>query len=156
MSHLCDHWTDPDKCLCLLFQQEFPFDFNFGSCLSLSFSWHFYFFYQNSRIVFSLLYNSVSSSTYFLYFCGIMYINYMRSTLIIILFSLYLSEIDHRPDDGGSTHLWNACPLQRDYTALHLRRPSFILTALRTWNVTSYVVYTKDTYLVLCCDKTCV
>jgi hypothetical protein len=28
----------------------------------------------------------------------------------------------HRPDDGGSTHLWNVGQLQRDYTALHPRR----------------------------------
>jgi hypothetical protein len=26
-----------------------------------------------------------------------------------------------RPDDGGSTHLWNIGQLQRDYTALHSR-----------------------------------
>jgi hypothetical protein len=29
-----------------------------------------------------------------------------------------------RPDDGGSTHLWNVGLLQRDYTALCPRRPS--------------------------------
>jgi hypothetical protein len=28
----------------------------------------------------------------------------------------------HRPFDGGSTHLWNVGPLQRDYTMLHPRR----------------------------------
>jgi hypothetical protein len=29
---------------------------------------------------------------------------------------------DDGPDDGGSTHLWNVGPLQRNYTALHSRR----------------------------------
>jgi hypothetical protein len=25
----------------------------------------------------------------------------------------------HRPDNGGSTHLWNVCLLQRDYTVIY-------------------------------------
>jgi hypothetical protein len=31
----------------------------------------------------------------------------------------------HRPDDGGSTHLWNVCLLLRDCVASHSRRPSY-------------------------------
>jgi hypothetical protein len=38
---------------------------------------------------------------------------------------------NHRPDDGGSTHIWNVSLLQRDYTAPH--------PAVRTWNLTKYV-----------------
>jgi hypothetical protein len=30
--------------------------------------------------------------------------------------------LHHRPDDGGSTHLWNVGLLKRDYTVLHPRR----------------------------------
>jgi hypothetical protein len=31
--------------------------------------------------------------------------------------------LHHQGDDRGSTHLWNVGPLQRDYTALHPRKP---------------------------------
>jgi hypothetical protein len=33
-----------------------------------------------------------------------------------------IRAMNHRPDDGGSTYLWNVRQLQRDYTALHPRR----------------------------------
>jgi hypothetical protein len=32
--------------------------------------------------------------------------------------------LHHRPNDGGSKHLWNVGLLQRDYTALYPRRLS--------------------------------
>jgi hypothetical protein len=41
------------------------------------------------------------------------------------------SKCWHRPDDGGSTHLWNVALLQQDYTVLYL-------AAVRTWNLTPY------------------
>jgi hypothetical protein len=31
-------------------------------------------------------------------------------------------RVIYRPDDGGSTHIWNVGPIQSDYTALHPRR----------------------------------
>jgi hypothetical protein len=34
------------------------------------------------------------------------------------------------PVDGGSTHLWNVCLLQRDHTAIYLRRLSLISISL--------------------------
>jgi hypothetical protein len=37
----------------------------------------------------------------------------------------------HRPDDGGSTHTWNACKLLRFYTTSII----LILAAVRTWNL---------------------
>jgi hypothetical protein len=36
--------------------------------------------------------------------------------------SSFRARLIHRPDDGGSTHLWNVGLLQRDYTALHPTR----------------------------------
>jgi len=39
-----------------------------------------------------------------------------------LLNNLILSSLDHHPDDGGRTHLWNNGPIQWDYTALHPRR----------------------------------
>jgi hypothetical protein len=35
------------------------------------------------------------------------------------------------PDDGGSTHLWNAVLRQRDYTVLYSKRLIFILAAVK-------------------------
>jgi hypothetical protein len=32
----------------------------------------------------------------------------------------------HRPDDGGSAHVWSVGQLQREYTAIHVRRLNFI------------------------------
>jgi hypothetical protein len=33
-----------------------------------------------------------------------------------------LVEVNHRPDDKGSMHLWNVGLLQRDYTAVYPRK----------------------------------
>jgi hypothetical protein len=45
------------------------------------------------------------------------------------------------PDDGGSTQLWNVGQHVLDYTAVHPRRLSFILAAVRTWNVTFLLLF---------------
>jgi hypothetical protein len=44
----------------------------------------------------------------------------------------FTNAINHHPDDGGSTRLWNIGQHQLDYTALHL---NFIFAAVRTWNL---------------------
>jgi hypothetical protein len=39
-----------------------------------------------------------------------------------LLYAAFDDANPYRPDDGGSTHLWNVGQLQRDYTALQPRR----------------------------------
>jgi hypothetical protein len=41
---------------------------------------------------------------------------------VYLLASSIIRAMSHRPDDGGSKHLWNICKLLSDYTALLLRR----------------------------------
>jgi hypothetical protein len=43
----------------------------------------------------------------------------------------------HRPDDGGNEHLWNVGKLLPDYTAQQPTTVTFVLAAVRTWNITS-------------------
>jgi hypothetical protein len=43
-----------------------------------------------------------------------------------------IRAMTHRPDDGGSKHLWNVGKLLPDYTAQH----PIILAAVRTLNLT--------------------
>jgi hypothetical protein len=61
---------------------------------------------------------------------------------------------DHRPDDGGGTHLWNIGQHLLDYTAVHLRRLYFILAAVRTWNLLHFVLKTRTLLKVSCASRT--
>jgi hypothetical protein len=44
-----------------------------------------------------------------------------------------IRAMTHRPDDGGSMHLWNVGRHPIKNTAVHPRR---LLAAMRTWNLT--------------------
>jgi hypothetical protein len=46
------------------------------------------------------------------------------------------ARLIHRPDDGGSKHLWNICLHLRDYAALYLEDCILTLAAIKTWNLT--------------------
>jgi hypothetical protein len=52
----------------------------------------------------------------------------------------------HRPDNGGTTHIWNDGKLLPDYTPQHYRRQvNFILAAVRTWNLTDMLSASENT-----------
>jgi hypothetical protein len=44
------------------------------------------------------------------------------SERLLYILPSFRARCIHRPDNEGSTHLWNVVKLQRDYTALQLRR----------------------------------
>jgi hypothetical protein len=46
-----------------------------------------------------------------------------RTTSIIRAMNWHM--LIHRPDDGGSRHVWNVGPLQRDHTSIYPRKLSF-------------------------------
>jgi hypothetical protein len=46
----------------------------------------------------------------------------VRGFLVFLCVTLTLQSVFHRPDDGGSTHLWNVGQLQHVCTVLHPRR----------------------------------
>jgi hypothetical protein len=52
----------------------------------------------------------------------------------------FRSPLIHRPDDGGSTHLWNVGLLQREYTELYPRKLSSSYPLRREPEISNFVV----------------
>jgi hypothetical protein len=59
-----------------------------------------------------------------------------RSLISVLWFPPFLElmasmNANHRPDNGRSSHLWNAGQLQREYTALYPRKVSSLIVVLQ-------------------------